>query len=52
MLGGSVASTNENPFRCFNSGTKVIHLTVLMHVRYLLSVRKDMDLRFEHEHTF
>jgi putative transposase len=33
----------HNPFRCFNSSPEVIHLTVMMYVRYLLSLREVED---------
>ena len=37
----------RNPFRYFNSPPDVIRLTVLMYVRYLLSLRQVEDLVFE-----
>lgn len=37
----------KNPFRCFNSSPEVIRLTVMMHVRYPLSLRQVEDLLFE-----
>jgi len=37
----------RNPFRCFNSSPEVIHLTVMMYVRYPLSLRQVEDILFE-----
>jgi transposase-like protein len=37
----------HNPFRCFNSSPEVIRLTVMMYVRYPLSLRQVEDLLFE-----
>jgi putative transposase len=37
----------KNPFRCFNSSPKIIRLTVMMYVRYPLSLRQVEDLLFE-----
>ena len=37
----------RNPFRCFNSSPDVIRLTVMMYVRYPLSLRQVEDLLFE-----
>ena len=37
----------RNPFRCFNSSPEVIRLTVMMDVRYPLSLRQVEDLLFE-----
>src|SRR5918996_130954 len=37
----------RNPFRYFNSSPKVIRLTVMMYVRYPLSLRQVEDLLFE-----
>ena len=37
----------RNPFRYFNSSPEVIRLTVLMYIRYPLSLRQDEDLLFE-----
>ena len=37
----------RNPFRCFNSSPEVIRLTVLMYIRYPLSLRQVEDLLFE-----
>jgi len=37
----------ENPFRYFNSSPEVIRLTVMMYVRYPLSLRQVEDLLFE-----
>jgi putative transposase len=37
----------RNPFRCFNSSPEVIRLTVMMYVRYPLSLRQVEDLLFE-----
>ena len=34
-------------FRCFNSSPQVIRLTVLLYIRYPLSLRKFKDLLFE-----
>jgi putative transposase len=36
-----------NPFRYFNSSPEVIHLTVMMYIRYPLSLRQVEDLLFE-----
>ena len=36
-----------NPFRYFNSSPEVIRLTVMMYVRYPLSLRQVEDLLFE-----
>jgi len=36
----------ENPFRYFNSSPEVIRLTVMMYVRYPLSLRQVEDLLF------
>jgi putative transposase len=36
----------RNPFRYFNSSPEVIRLTVLMYVRYPLSLRQVEDLLF------
>ncbi len=37
----------RNPFRYFNSSPEVIRLTVLMYIRYPLSLRQVEDLLFE-----
>ena len=37
----------RSPFRCFNSSPEVIRLTVMMYVRYPLSLRQVEDLLFE-----
>ena len=37
----------HNPFRCFNSSPEVIRLTVMMYIRYPLSLRQVEDLLFE-----
>jgi len=37
----------RNPSCCFNSSPEVIRLTVLLYVRYPLSLRQIEDLRFE-----
>jgi putative transposase len=37
----------RKPFRCFNSSPEVIRLTVLMYIRYPLSLRQVEDLLFE-----
>jgi len=37
----------QNPFRCFNSSPEVIRLTVMMYIRYPLSLRQVEDLLFE-----
>ena len=37
----------QNPFRYFNSSPEVIRLTVMMYIRYPLSLRQDEDLLFE-----
>ena len=36
----------HNPFRCFNSSPEMIHLTVMMYIRYSLSLRQVGDLLF------
>ena len=36
-----------NPFRYFNSSPEVVRLTVLLYVRYTLSLRQLEDLLFE-----
>ena len=46
-----VASTDEK-FRYFNSSPEVIRLTVLMYIRYPLSLRSVEDLLFERASTF
>jgi putative transposase len=38
----------RNPFRCFNSSPEVIRLTVMLYIRYPLSLRQVEDLLFEH----
>jgi putative transposase len=37
----------NNPFRCLNSSPDVIRLTVMMYIRYPLSLRQTEDLLFE-----
>jgi putative transposase len=37
----------NNPFRCFNSSPEIIRLTVMMYIRYPLSLRQVEDLLFE-----
>jgi hypothetical protein len=37
----------RNPFRYFNSSPEVIHLAVVMYMRYPLSLRQVEDLLFE-----
>jgi putative transposase len=37
----------QSPFRCFNSSPEVIRLTVMMYIRYPLSLRQVEDLLFE-----
>ncbi len=37
----------QNPFRYFNSSPEIIRLTVMMDVRYPLSLRQVEDLLFE-----
>ena len=37
----------QNPFRYFNSSPEVIRLTVMMYIRYPLSLRQAEDLLFE-----
>jgi putative transposase len=37
----------KNPFRYFNSSPKIIRLTVIMYIRYPLSLRQVEDLLFE-----
>ena len=37
----------KNPFRCFNSSPEVIRLTVMMYIRYPLSLRQVEDLLHE-----
>ena len=37
----------KNPFRYFNSSPEVIRLTVMMYIRYPLSLRQVEDLLFE-----
>jgi putative transposase len=37
----------QNPFRCFNRSPEVIRLTVMMYIRYPLSLRQVEDLLFE-----
>jgi len=38
----------HNPFRYFNSSPEVIRLTVMMYIRYLLSLRQVEDLLAVH----
>ena len=37
----------RNPFRYFNSSPEVIRLTVMLYIRYSLSLRQVEDLLFE-----
>ena len=37
----------ENPFRYFNSSPEIIRLTVMMYIRYPLSLRQIEDILFE-----
>ena len=37
----------KNPFRYFNSSPEVIRLTVMLYIRYPLSLREFEDLLFE-----
>lgn len=37
----------RNPFRCFKTLPEVIRLTVMMYIRYPLSLRQVEDLLFE-----
>ncbi len=37
----------KNPFRCFNSSPEIIRLTVMLYVRYPLSLRQAEDILFE-----
>ena len=37
----------QNPFRCFNSSPEIIRLTVMMYIRYPLSLRQVEDLLSE-----
>jgi len=37
----------QNPFRYFNSSPEVVRLTVMMYIRYPLSLRQVEDLLFE-----
>ena len=37
----------RNPFRYFNSSPEIIRLTVMMYIRYPLSLRQVEDLLFE-----
>ena len=37
----------KNPFRCFNSSPEVIRLTVMLYIRYPLSLRQVEDILFE-----
>ena len=46
-LGRFVASADEKPLRYFNSSPEVIRLTVMMYIRYPLSLRQVEDLLFE-----
>jgi len=41
----------RNPFRYFNSSPEVIRLTVMMYIRYPLSLRQVEDLLFERRMT-
>jgi len=37
----------KNPFRYFNSSPEIIRLTVMMYIRYPLSLRQVEDILFE-----
>jgi hypothetical protein len=37
----------KNPFRCFISSPEIIRLTVMMYIRYPLSLRQVEDLLYE-----
>ena len=37
----------RNPFRCFNSSPEIIHLAVMMYIRFPLSLRQVEDILFE-----
>ena len=37
----------QNPFRCFNSSPEVIRLTVMLYIRFPLSLRQVEDLLHE-----
>ena len=39
----------RNPFRYFNSSPEVIRLTVMMYLRYPLSLRQVEDILFERD---
>jgi len=39
--------SSPNPFRCFNASPEVIRMTVMLYVRYPLSLRNVEDLLFE-----
>jgi hypothetical protein len=39
----------RNPFRYFNSSPEVIRLTVMMYIRYPLSLRQVEDILFERD---
>jgi len=45
--GGSWLSRMKNPFRYFSSSPEIIRLSVLMYVRYPLSLRQVEGLLFE-----
>lgn len=45
--GGSYPSRMKNPFRYFNSSPEMIYLTVMLYIRYPLSLRQVEDLLFE-----
>ena len=38
----------RNPFRCFNSSSEIIRLTVMMYIRYRLSLRQVEDLLYSY----
>jgi putative transposase len=38
----------RNPFRCFNSLPEIIRLTVMMYIRYRLSLRQVEDLLYSY----
>ena len=42
----------KNPFRYFNSSPEIIRLTVMMYIRYPLSLRQVEDILFERTGAF
>ena len=40
--------TKRRPFRCFKASPEVIHLTVMLYIRFPLSLRNVEDLLHEH----